>query len=420
MNVLSLFTGIGGIDLGLEQAGHTIIGQCEIDEYRRAVLAHRFPGIPCAEDVREVDPTTRSARDGGRRTRGIRPGTPGHGAFVGGESADLICGGFPCQDLSVAGQRKGLAGERSGLFFQFARIINTVRPRWVLVENVPGLLSSNGGRDFGIVLGTLADIGYSVAWRILDSRHFGVPQRRRRVYLLATLAELDPRGERCAQVLAVGARCQGHPPQGTTPGQDAAVASLSGLGTGGPDDNDGQGGRLLAYSLNAKQGVRYDREETYIASPLSHGSNPNSNMAGRRREDDFNLVTAFHMTQDPISGDVAPAMSKGTPSGAATIGVVTFTSRGRGGEPQTETQTDGLHPALRSRKGGGARDSGIASPTQGVRRLTPRECERLQGFPDDWTLVPFNGNPAPDSRRYAAIGDAVTVNVAEWIGSRLP
>jgi DNA-cytosine methyltransferase len=103
---------------------------------------------------------------------------------------DLLCGGFPCQDVSVAGQRRGLAGSRSGLFHEFARIAGTLRPRWLLVENVPGLLSSNGGRDFGVVLGTLADLGYGLGWRVLDSRFFGVPQRRRRVFVVGALVEM--------------------------------------------------------------------------------------------------------------------------------------------------------------------------------------------------------------------------------------
>jgi DNA (cytosine-5)-methyltransferase 1 len=257
--------------------------------------------------------------------------------------------------VSVAGRRAGLAGSRSGLFYEFARIAESLRPRWLLVENVPGLLSSNGGRDFGVVLGTLADIGYGVAWRILDSRYFGVPQRRRRVFILGALADGDPRAaaERAGEVLAVGTRCERHPQTRGEARKDVAVASLGGLESGGPDD-DGQGGRL-------------------IAAPLSHGSNPNSNMAGRRREDDENLVTAFSHTQ------------------------------GLDAQPSAEAW-----PSLRS--GGAGMGVGVGV---GVRRLTPTECERLQALPDGWTAH------GPDSRRYAALGDAVTANVGEWIGHRI-
>jgi DNA (cytosine-5)-methyltransferase 1 len=300
----------------------------------------------------------------------------------GAPALDILCGGFPCQDLSVAGNRAGLAGERSGLFHEFARIIDLVRPRWVLIENVPGLLSSNGGRDFGIVLGTLADIGYGLGWRIVDSRFFGVPQRRRRVFIVGARVDGDPRAaaDRAGQVLAVGTRCDRHSQASREAREDAAVASLSGLGTGGPDDNDGQAGRVIAHALTS-EGADASEDGTgrgtpLVAAPLSHGSNPNSNMAGRRREDDENLVTAFSHTQ------------------------------GLDAQPSSEAW-----PSLR-REGGGQ----AVGMSTGVRRLTPTECERLQGWPDQWT------NPmgeAPDSRRYAACGDGVTATVSEWIGRRI-
>jgi DNA (cytosine-5)-methyltransferase 1 len=277
------------------------------------------------------------------------------------------------------------------LFFEFARVAELVRPRWVLVENVPGLLSSNGGRDFGTVLGTLADLGYGLAWRILDSRFFGVPQRRRRVFIVGARADGDPRAaaERAGQVLAVGTRCPRHPATRGEAGEDVAVASLSGLGSGGPDDNDGQGGRLVSYALNAKRGNRDDGEsETFVAAPLSHGSNPNSNAAGRRREDDENLVSFFTTQPDDQAG------------GRGAIKVTEITTA-----PALDTITDARKSERSVRVVSGA----------SVRRLTPTECERLQGFPDGWTQL----GGTPDSKRYAALGDAVTVPVAHWIGARL-
>lgn len=380
----SLFSGIGGLDLGLERAGWRCAWQCESDEYRRAVLAERFPGVPCYEDIRDVGTPSRLDERGNVGEGGPGASTAELGAQGGsGIGPHLLCGGFPCQDVSVAGRRAGLAGERSGLFFEFARIADALRPRWVLVENVPGLLSSHGGRDFGAVLGTLADIGYGVAWRILDSRFFGVPQRRRRVFIVGALADGDPRAaaERAGAVLAVGARCRRHPPAGAKAGADVAVASLSGIGSGGPDDNDGQGGRLVTSALVGRYGKGADRSATdvmIVADPLSHGSNPNSNAAGRRREDDVNLVTAFQCHGSNVG-----------PMGAL--------RRGNGNE------------------GGGV--PFIAE--SGVRRLMPIECERLQGLPDGHTDIEWRGKPAPDSRRYAALGDAVTATVAEWIGRRL-
>lgn len=436
MNVGSLFSGIGGLDLGLARAGFRHAFFCESDAWRRDVLAHHWPGVPIYEDVREVNAAAWSPRIGeGRRALGGVSDNPSdnpsllHRSGAGGEHAEesegarvelrpgsdihLLCGGFPCQDVSVAGRRAGLAGERSGLFHEFARIAESLRPRWLLVENVPGLLSSNGGRDFGVVLGTLADIGYGVGWRIVDSRFFGVPQRRRRVFIVGALAESDTRAgaERAGEVLAVGTRCPGHPATGTEARENAAAASISGLGSGGPDDNDGYNGRLVAHALRRDPGgtgqghnttyvvgpltggntphgprgsaQRMDDHAVHgnhlIAAPLSHGSNPNSNAAGRRREDDENLVTAFYPTGGSKDGfwqeNVSPPMKVGTGVGApAGIGI---------------------------------------AQTVGVRRLTPTECERLQGLPDGWTDF------GPDTRRYAALGDAVTASVSEWIGRRL-
>lgn len=322
-----------------------VVWQCEADAYRREVLRLRFPGVPVYEDVREINAAA---------------------------SVDLLCGGFPCQDLSVAGRRAGLAGNRSGLFFEFARIAGALRPRWLLVENVCGAFSSNGGRDFGCVLGTLADLGYGVAWRVLDSRFFGVPQRRRRVFIVGVLADGDPRAaaERAGQVLAVGTRCPRHPAARGEAGPDVAGA-LAGRSASRLDDACAGGGQLVAETLTS-------------------GGHPNSNMPGRRKEDDMNLVAAgFHMTQDPIDEpDGTPTL--GRTSGGMGVVVGTLREHVRPG-----SNTD--HTVVRGAT---------------VRRLTPRECERLQGFPDDWTT-------GPDSRRYAALGDAVTVNVAEWIGRRI-
>ena len=295
----SLFSGIGGLDHGLARAGFRHQFFCESDPWRRQVLAQHWPGVPIYADVQDVARDGDACADerGPRRERG-RNRTR--------NTVDLLGGGFPCQDLSVAGQRRGLAGERSGLFHEFARIIDTIRPRWVLLENVPGLLSSNGGRDFGVVLGTLADLGYGVAWRILDSRFFGVPQRRRRVFIVGTVVVGDPRAaaERAGAVLAVGTRCDRHPPTGGAAGPDVAFA--------------------LADSSGNRTGSGRDGQDTF--------------------------VSAF-----------------------------------------SENQQEGAS----------------------VRRLTPRECERLQGLPDDWTAY------GPDSRRYAALGDAVTASVGYWLGQRI-
>lgn len=165
----SLFAGIGGFDLGFEQAGYTTAWQVEIEPHLREVLALRFPHARQFADVREVG------------AHNLSP-------------VDVLIGGFPCQDVSSMGARAGLAGARTGLFWEVCRIVEEIRPQWVVLENVVGLLTSNGGQDFGVVLQALADRGYVGCWRVLDAQYFGVAQRRRRVFLVAGLGQQPPAG----------------------------------------------------------------------------------------------------------------------------------------------------------------------------------------------------------------------------------
>lgn len=167
MKVASFFSGIGGIDLGLEQAGMDVVFQCEILTFGQSILKKHWPGVKLATDITKV---------------------------TGNEIPDVevFAGGFPCQDLSLAnqGKRKGLEGARSGLFYKYAELIKEKRPRWVFIENVPGLLNSAQGGDFSVVLSTLDELGYGVAWRVLDAKYFGTPQRRRRTYIIASLGTI--------------------------------------------------------------------------------------------------------------------------------------------------------------------------------------------------------------------------------------
>jgi len=163
MKVASFFSGVGGIDLGLEQAGMTVEFQCEILKFGQSVLQKHWPNAILKNDITKV-----TADD-----------IP---------EVDVFAGGFPCQDLSLAnqGKRKGLEGARSGLFYKYAELIKEKQPRWVFIENVPGLLNSAKGADFGVVISTLDELGYGVSWRVLDSKYFGTPQRRRRTYIVAS------------------------------------------------------------------------------------------------------------------------------------------------------------------------------------------------------------------------------------------
>lgn len=245
LRYLSLFSGVGGLDLGFGAAGWDCDGMVEIDWWCQGVLRRAWPSVHVHDDVSSFD-----------------------AGLVG--RVDAIVGGFPCQDVSIAGKRKGVVdGSRSGLWWEFFRIIEVVRPRAVLVENVEGLLSSNSGRDMGLIIDSLVEVGYGLAWRVLDAQHFGLPQRRRRVFLCA-FDRGHSGARRASEVLGITQH------GGFGIGQDHAqeqVGELAGMGRprrtgrsscgsgikevvgaltkcmvgagGGPDDNAAQAGHLV-------------------------------------------------------------------------------------------------------------------------------------------------------------------------------
>ena len=223
LRVVSLFSGVGGFDLGLERAGMVTVAQVEWDKKCQSVLARHWPDVPRWGDVQEVN-----------------------GADL--PDCDLVAFGSPCQDLSVAGKRAGMVeGEtRSGLFYEAVRIIKELQhdgrgPAWVVWENVVGALSSNGGRDFGAVLDAMAGLGaVDVQWRVLDAQFFGVPQRRRRVFVVA---RLDPRAAGREQVLPLGARVRRNPAPG---GEARPGAGAPGGGRPPAAAPLGGGGRVTA------------------------------------------------------------------------------------------------------------------------------------------------------------------------------
>lgn len=167
LRVASFFSGIGGFDLGFEMAGMEVVMQCEIDAFCRKVLKKHWPSVPLYPDIAEIDSAEITA-------------------------ADIYVAGFPCQDVSLAnqGKRKGLEGNRSGLFHNFIQLVEQRQPRWIVLENVPGLLNSNNGRDFAVVLNKLDGCGYGLSWRVFDSKFFGTPQRRRRVFLVGSFGSI--------------------------------------------------------------------------------------------------------------------------------------------------------------------------------------------------------------------------------------
>jgi len=318
MKFVSLFSGIGGFDLAFERAGMECVSVCEIDKNAQAILRRHFPKAELFDDVRKVGIAT-------------------HGR----KSIDVICGGFPCQDLSVAGKRAGLAGERSGLWFEFARIIDELEPSWVVIENVPGLLSSDKGRDFAVIIQWLAQRGYGVVWRVLDAQYFGVPQRRRRVFIVASFGS-----GRSSEILFERESGTGNTPPSREAGKDVAFSLRANPSHSG-DKGDG--------GINT----------TMIAQPLRAGRQF-SDMGDGQSNIVIDIIEQnnFCSTPDMIS------------------------LRANSAQP-------------------------LISLAQGIRRLTPTECERLQGFPDGWT------DGQSDSARYRQLGNAVAVPVVEWIGKRI-
>lgn len=353
MNFLSLFAGVGGLDLGFQNAGAKIVAHAEVDAHASAVYRRHFPRSVNLGDVRDVGRTTIAALGADRWP-------------------DIIAGGFPCQDVSLAGKRAGLAGERSGLWFEFARIIGEIRSEWVVIENVKGLLSSNRGRDFGLIIQTLSEFGYGVAWRVLDSQHFGVPQQRKRVFIVGHF-----RGGGAAKILFESKGGPGHSAPRKGPGQE------------------------IAHALTTST-ARYDGNQTLIVE--THAV------------DVRNLTT-----RRELSGTLA-AKNSGGYSLNYTNPVLTFTERTRNGERQVEWQQEMSYSLNAPGKGGRSQERQIVHMGR-VRRLTPVECERLQGFPDNWTAfgVDENGDRVDmtDSRRVNMLGKAVTVNVAEWLARQI-
>lgn len=385
MRFLSLFSGVGGFDLGLERAGMECVGQVEIDPQCRRVLEAHWPDVWRAEDVRDVGAGTPWARGRGElgsaegvgvldergrafgRAADHLSGEPHDAqadpadALAGFTSIDLVCGGFPCQDLSVAGKRAGLDGARSGLWFEFHRIVSELRPAYVLVENVPGLLSSNQGRDFAVVIDGLGDLGYSVSWAVLDAQHFGVAQRRRRVFIVAGA---DP--GRTEAILALAEGCAGHPAPGRTPGQNVA----------------GETGDGVAHALSARPNASHrDDSDTYVpelVGTLSDGAHMGGGLNG---QDAYTgRVIAVRTAQTGANGigvsDAAYALD-GTEGQAVYAIQERAVSEGTSG-PDGKGWREGTAYTLEARH---HVQSVVAAS---VRRLTPVECSRLQGFPDNW------------------------------------
>ena len=406
LRVGSTFSGVGGADLGLERAGFQLAWTCEWDEWKRTILAAHWPDVPHYTDVRDlcrpVHPLGRGdipgSGDGGDADAAERVGNERHDPAP----VDVLCGGFPCQDLSVAGKRRGFDGERSVLAFEFLRVAESLRPRWLLLENVPGLLSSNGGRDLARLLDELGTLGYGWAYRIPVARYFGVPQRRRRVFIVArrTDPEFDSGAAAGLALRALWEGSGGDPTPGWPP-REITTASVGGSAEGGGGSDE----LGAAVYRKAKRAASDQDDETWTDDGIANTLNAFD--AGDTRTTHAVVKTASTLQASGKTGGHR-IDAEGAAGGHLIPQAVAF-GHTQGLDPQA---SDAVTPTLR-KNGGGA---GVAQEMS-VRRLTPVECERLMGWPDNWTAP--DGVKAPDSKRYAACGDGIVSWVAYWIGCRI-
>ena len=484
MKYLSLCSGIEAATVAWHPLGWEAVAYSEIEKFPSQVLAHHYPSTPNLGDMTKFKEWSIES------------------------NVDLLVGGTPCQSFSVAGLRKGLDDPRGNLMLTYLAIADKYRPRWLVWENVPGVLSSNGGQDFGVFLGALGELGYGFAYRVLDAQYFGVAQRRRRVFVVGYLGDWRPaaavlferhslsgnpapsREKRQSVTASVGtgASSRSWPADisstldttfGTkqglenqhinagcpmfVPAQPIALAENT-IGrqpqNGGTGDGFTDGGPM--YTLNAtgvhgvaqpigfessrRDGVRlYDGisntlqafagtgggNSPMVAQPIAYNIAPGKGAL----KDDIHVTDADATKTLDASGS-NPAMHQG---GAAILQPIAFS--GQMSQPQTDvdmTQTlQAKNPMAVCLMDQGGSVMNIEHDMTGtlrrethghepvvmqhmaVRRLTPKECERLQGFPDNYTDIQAKGKPTPDGPRYKALGNSMAVPVMAWIGQRI-
>ena len=383
MRFLSVCSGIEAASVAWGPLGWEAGAFSEIEPFPSAVLKHHYPKTPNLGDMTKF------------KEWNLGP-------------VDLVVGGTPCQSFSIAGLRKGMDDPRGNLALVFLGLVDRTRPQWVVWENVPGVLSSwspspsDGpgfgweGNAFDTFTGGLRELGYGWAWRILDAQYFGVPQRRRRVFVVGYLGDWRPP----AAVLFERHSLSGNPPPGRKAGEglaptiSARTKSGGGLGT----DFDCDGG-LVVGTINAS-GAGTQRPAGQV-NELDFCVTPSMTTrtgTGNSGMDEFVVAHS-------LRGEGFDASEDGTGRGTPIV----FTQ-----EATPKTSKD-CSQSLDSENG---RRMSVQRGQQ-VRRLTPRECERLQGFPDDYTLIPFRGRPATDGHRYRALGNSMAVPCMAWIGKRI-
>jgi len=410
----------------------------EIDAFPCAVLQHHYPKVPLHGDFTTI-------QDGDY------------------EPINLLVGGTPCQSFSAAGLRKGLDDPRGNLMLGFGTLAKRLRPTWLVWENVPGVLSANGGRDFGTFLGMLAELGYGFAYRVLDAQFFGVAQRRKRVFVVGYLGDWRP----AAAVLFERESLSGNPAPSREAKEDVAGTFKACASSGGWSNSVDHAAAGYMQPVNTYQNVshclnaggmgRIDYEtESFVVHGTQDPRTGSQAFALGRNNGAENAVFVSLRGREggataelggPIAGTLRASSGGGDkPHVLAVSGQVAHTLRGEGFDASEDGTGRGTPIVAFSLQAGTTREnpnSGpdgvgvqentaytlearsevqIASYGMAVRRLTPVECERLQGFPDNFTKIPYRGKAAdkcPDGPRYKALGNSMAVPCMKWIGERI-
>ena len=401
MKFLDLFAGIGGFRLGMEAAGHECVGFCEIDKFARK----SYKAIHNTEGEIELHDITRVSNESVRR--------------IG--SVDVICGGFPCQAFSIAGNRRGFEDTRGTLFFEIARFASILRPRYLFLENVKGLLNHDGGATFETILGTLGELGYNVEWQVLNSKNFGVPQNRERVFIVGHLRGAGTRGVfplsgdvaevDCKQpkINKVGnIRKKGKSQSGDVVSIDSLVPTLCSTTTQ-KDPPKIAIPVLIPERLEKRQNGRRFKKDGEPMFTLTAQDRHGVAVAGKGKGNEPKIIQRPRGENKGGLHKIAPTLTSNSYQENNLVKIVDFYNKITKDEVGT----------LTSSGGGSTVRAGSFGITDGfrIRKLTPRECWRLQGFPD-WAFdkaQEVNGN----SQLYKQAGNSVTVNVIEAIATEL-
>jgi len=393
---LSLFSGIEAASVAWRDFGWSCVGVSEIDSFPCEVLKKRFPNVPNLGDITKI--SEEQLNDLKHRHGGI----------------DIVVGGSPCQSFSLAGKRLGLKDPRGNLMFEYCRVVRAVLPKYFIWENVIGALSSNGGQDFSSLIGEMVDIGYSLCWRVLDAQHFGVPQRRRRVFLVGSLGE----NNRAFDIL--------FEQEGSTRNLKSSREARE-ENTPQVEGSIGNDSQQIAYNItfNDANGRRKDRPHggCYINETNTSNAITTGGVSDTRIVESVGEYYEHHQQDSRIKGpkNIGSTVTAMYGTGGGNTPLVLESKSIEITAPISKGNGECWENPNALSSGGGQIGQGYAAVriNSKVRRLTPLECERLQGFPDNWTEISYRGKSkekCPMSSRYKALGNSMAVPVMRFIG----